>query len=110
MLCWTACFYLAPPLPTLSCHVKRQSLATVSCSVLVNEWLSENRIKTCLLACGYHGETIWLVVTDKRVDPTGTPDIFEEFKESERVRQIKSYMDVGDVELVTVADPYGYYY
>ena len=66
--------------------------------------------KTCLLACGYHGETIWLVVTNKRIDPNATPDTFEEFKESERARQIKGYMNVDDVEFVTVADPYDYYY
>jgi len=62
----------------------------------VNDWFDNNGIRrTSLLPCDYHGEPIFLVINDRRTDPVATPDKFEEFKESERARQMKSLMGVG---------------
>jgi hypothetical protein len=60
-----------------------------------------------VLACDYHEETIYLVVTDRKIDSHGTCDNFEAFQESERALEIKELVNVGDVEFVTVPNPYG---
>jgi hypothetical protein len=78
-------------------------------TLFVNRWLRSQGIKnTRLLACDYYGETIFLVVTDRKVDGIGSLDNFEAFRESERACQIKKLLQVGDVEFVTVPNPYGY--
>jgi len=78
-------------------------------TLFVNRWLRSQGIKqTRLLACDYHGETIFLVVTDRKLDGNGTSNNFEAFRESEKACQIKELLQVGEVEFVTVANPYGY--
>jgi hypothetical protein len=51
---------------------------------------------------------MFLVVTDRKVDGNGTSDNFEPFQESERARKIKKLLEVGEVEFITVPNPYGY--
>ncbi len=78
-------------------------------TVFVNRWLRSHGItQTRLLACDYHREGIYLVVTDRRIDRNGTSDNFEPFKESERARRIKELVQMGELEFVTVPNPYGY--
>jgi hypothetical protein len=49
-----------------------------------------------------------LVVTDRKFDGYGTSNDFEVLWESEKACQIKELLQVGEVEFVTVANPYGY--
>lgn len=76
-------------------------------SLFINRWLREKNITTRLLACDYREEPIFLVVTMRRVDPTGKPTHFELFKEDDRARFIKEQIGIDDVEFVTVPNPYG---
>jgi hypothetical protein len=75
--------------------------------VFVNRWLISHSVPTRLLACDYDGECIFLVVTHRKVDLTGTPAEFEPFLENEHSRKIKKQLEMDDVEFVTVANPYG---
>lgn len=77
-------------------------------TLFMNRWLRGKGItQTRVLACDYHEETIYLVVTDRKIDSHGTCDNFEAFQESERALEIKELVNVGDVEFVTVPNPYG---
>jgi hypothetical protein len=76
-------------------------------SLFVNRWLRERDMKTRVLACDYRGEPIFLVVTTRRVDRTGTPARFEPFVEDDRARFIKKQIKIESVEFVTVPNPYG---
>jgi hypothetical protein len=49
-----------------------------------------------------------LVVTDRRDDKNGTSDNFEPFQESPRALRIKELLGVGEVEFITVSNPYCY--
>jgi len=79
-------------------------------TLVINRYLRSLGItQTRLLACDYDGEGIYLVVTDKKVDRNGTPHKFEPFQESQRARQVKALVEMdGEVEFVTVSNPYGY--
>ena len=74
----------------------------------VNDWLRTHNIaQTRLLSCTYHAETIYLVVTNRRIDRNATRDNFMPFAESENARRIKELVGLGDIEFVTVPNPYG---
>jgi len=73
----------------------------------IDRWLSSQKIPIRLLPCDYEQKCIFLVVTDRRVDPKGTINDFEPFQESERARNIKDRLEIDDVEFVTVPNPYG---
>jgi hypothetical protein len=76
-------------------------------TLVVNRWLRTQCIKTRLLACDYDGGPIYLVVTNRKIDRNGTPGEFEAFQESEKASEIKGLLGVGEVEFVTVPNPYG---
>jgi hypothetical protein len=76
--------------------------------VSVNRWLQRNGIRTRLLACDYEGECIFLVVTHEKVAPDSTPTKFKPFVESERSLKVKRELEIGDVEFVTIVNPYPY--
>ena len=54
------------------CHSNDLYPPESNISRYVNRWLRNESIPTCLLACDYQGEPIFLVVTHKRLDNTGT--------------------------------------
>lgn len=67
---------------TLSwCHSNDLYPPESNISRYVNRWLCNKSIPTCLLACDYQGEPIFLVVTHKRLDNTGAAAQFEPFQE-----------------------------
>lgn len=91
------------------CHPRHLNPPVGNTTVFVNRWLRDNGIThTRLLACDYHQKPIFLVVTDRKVDGNGTSDNFQPFQESERAREIKKLLEVGEVEFITVPNPYGY--
>ena len=106
--------YKLTPEQTLEwCHSNDISPPESNVSLYVNRWLHSNNVKTCLLACEYLRKPIFLVVTHRRDDPTGSPARYEPFQEDERVISVKEKMvelkvDVDNVEFVTVPNPYGY--
>ena len=54
-------------------------------TLFVNRWFRSQSIKqTRLLPCYYHGETIFLAVTDRKLDGNGTSNDFEAFREREK--------------------------
>ncbi|PFH49882.1 hypothetical protein AMATHDRAFT_48359 [Amanita thiersii Skay4041] len=73
-----------------------------SATILVNRWLREHSIPTRLLAVTFRKESMYLIVTTRRSDPIATQISFKPFEENDRARQVKSQLDVGDVEFVTV--------
>jgi hypothetical protein len=75
----------------------------------LNRWLSSRNIPTCLLAVDFRGDSMYLVVTGRLIDSTATRTAFTPLKEDDRARKVKRQMDMGDVEFVTVADPYYQY-
>ena len=94
------------------CHSNDLYPPESNISRYVNRWLRNKSIPTCLLACDYQGEPIFLVVTHKRLDNTGTAAQFEPFQEDLRALSVKEKMkemNIGgsDVEFVTVPNPYG---
>ena len=59
------------------CHSNNLCPPESNISRYVNRWLRNESIPTCLLACDYQGEPIFLVVTHKQLDNTGTAAQFE---------------------------------
>jgi hypothetical protein len=76
-------------------------------TVFVNRQLRSNGItQTRLLACDNHRKPIFLVVTGRKIDPNGTSDNFKSFLKSERACQIRKLLEIGDVEFITIPNPY----
>jgi hypothetical protein len=87
-----------------NCEPPNRANATLA----INYWLEDNGIyKTRLLAVDYKEVPMYLVVTDRKTED-GTRKRFTPFVESERARKIKEELtkELGDVEYVTIADPY----
>ena len=76
-------------------------------TLFVNRWLYGQSIEqTQLLACDYHEETIFLTITNWKLDGNGKSNDFEAFRDSEKACKIKELLQVGEVEFVTVANLY----
>jgi hypothetical protein len=75
------------------CQPRNLNPPEFNITLVVNRWLSSQNVHTRLLACDYQRECVYLVVTDRKVDPKGTFDEFEPFQESERARNIKRVKD-----------------
>jgi len=86
-----------------NCEPPNRANATIA----INHWLKTNGVKTRLLAVDYKEEPMYLVVTDRKTD-VGTRKLFTPLVESERACGIKEELneELGDVEYVTIADPY----
>ena len=95
------------------CHSNNIYPPESNISRYVNRWLRNKSIPTRLLACDYQGEPIFLVVTHKRLDNTGTARSIRTVPRGpERALSVKEEMkemNIGasDVEFVTVPNPYG---
>jgi len=85
-----------------------QDPTPVSTTLVVNCWLRERSIATRLLAVTFRKEDLYLVVTARRNDGNATATEFEPLKEDDHALLVKRQMDVGDIEFVTVPNPYGY--
>ncbi|KAF8815505.1 hypothetical protein BYT27DRAFT_6681020 [Phlegmacium glaucopus] len=72
----------------------------------VNRYLRNQNIPLRILACDYEREPIFLLVTNRKEDPTATPGRYELFEESDAARNIKEQMGIPGVEFITVANPY----
>jgi hypothetical protein len=85
------------------CEPPNRANATIA----INHYLKVNNIKTRLLAVDYQEEPMYLVVTDRKTD-VGSRNRFVPLVESDRAREIKEVLkeELGDVEYVTIADPY----
>lgn len=80
-------------------------------ALYVNRWLRARTIGISLLPCTYQEETIFLIVTQRHLNAKGTLTQFKPFQEDQNARNIKDrmkrFIDIANVEFVTVADPYG---
>jgi hypothetical protein len=72
---------------------------------LPNRWLRDRGIPTRLLAVTFRDTGMYLVVTGRKF---GTETALKPLREDEHALSVKSQMGMGDVEFVTVANPYGY--
>jgi len=77
-------------------------------TLAVNYYLRERHIPTRLLAVTFREEDLYLVVTARRTDSSATETQFEPFKEDSHALSVKAQINVGDVEFVTVPNPYCY--
>jgi hypothetical protein len=75
-------------------------------SYTVNRHLKKQNIPFRILTCGYEGDTVYLLVTNQKEDPTATPKHYMLFEENDGARKVKERMGIPDVEFITVANPY----
>ncbi|GBE84684.1 hypothetical protein BKA93DRAFT_215122 [Sparassis latifolia] len=77
-------------------------------AITVNRYLKSQMSGHRLLPCDYEGEPIFLVVTNRVIDPTATRTNYQPFEESDDARRIRKVLASDDlhVEFVTVPDPY----
>jgi hypothetical protein len=82
----------------------------VNTTFVVDDWLREQHIPSRLRGVTYRRQDWYLLITARRKDARATFTKFKPLKEDDHALSIKTQMNMGDVEFVTIpnSSPDGY--